>query len=479
LTLRHYREVVEIAGPAGPALYVTRIADTVLVSTRENELSRIQKAVQLEGIPDQPAGRFAALQAGLGSAWSEAALLVDREALDRTLKLTRTLEDLWGPATLELATSLVPRIGGQDLVLRLQVQRGIQLDLQAATAAPRPGDLAPLLRPVGKAALDRRLDTLGAMLPGGVFAMLALEAPFGDVLGVLLERPLVVGAEERRSFEEWARSIPEFGSLAGFQKALDETLGTEAAILWFQEPRPGLEDEAEAGYVLAWPIADRARLDGILETIEIQVRRTAGEGILKDLVRTEQEGIVLYEPVPVAGLIDDPRVTLPGFALVGGQLLATNYLPWLRQVPDVLAGRLPALGRPGPLIEAMGYAPERSDLAGVLDFAALESYVRQSAPGWAWQQTYPTQAEMMQWRARFAREALESGIPAGTREWDEYVQSRFSQTRDAKVRIDRPRIRRDIERYLDDFHEAFSSLGLFVERPAGGMGLRLRFDPRH
>ena len=479
LKLRHYREVVEIVGPSGPPLYVTRIGDAVLISTRENELSRIQKAVQLEGIPDEPARRFAPLESGLGSVWSEATLLMDREAVDRTLKLTQTLEDLWGPATLELATSLVPRIGGQDLVLRLQVQQGIQLDLQALAAPGRPGDLAPFLLPMDRSGLDRRLDTLGSMLPAGVFAMLALEAPFGEVLGILLERPLVVGAEERRSFEDWARSIPEFGSLAGFQSALDETLGRQAAILWFQQPRPALEDEAEAGYVLAWPIADRARLDAILQTLETQVRRTAGEGILKDLVRTEQEGIVLYEPVPVAGLIDDPRVTRPGFAIVQGYFLATNFLPWLRQVPDVLADRVPALGRPGPLAEAAGYAPDQSDLAGVLDFGALVPYVQQSASGWAWQQTYPSQSEMMKWRTRFAQEAAERGIPSGSREWDEYIQSRFSQAHDARVRVDRPQIRRDIEGYLDDFKEAFSSLGFFVDHRSGGMGLRLRFDPRH
>ena len=99
--IEHRRDQVKLAFPDwNQDLWITRIADTVLVSTEERQLARIHGAVLKDGLPESPAPRYFPLQNASGD--FHAQVLARRRKADTYLELEKQLLDLWGPEDLDL-----------------------------------------------------------------------------------------------------------------------------------------------------------------------------------------------------------------------------------------------------------------------------------------------------------------------------------------------------------------------------------------
>ena len=116
--VEHYRDSVRIRPRRlGRDFFVTRIADTIIVSTEGQQLSRIHNAVTLSGLPIAPHARYQRLIPEFQTRLADAIVLARRGAVDQELRVDRTLRELWGADTLDLAESSFPRLGGEDVLV--------------------------------------------------------------------------------------------------------------------------------------------------------------------------------------------------------------------------------------------------------------------------------------------------------------------------------------------------------------------------
>ncbi|MEE2711176.1 MAG: hypothetical protein VX913_00235, partial [Planctomycetota bacterium] len=207
-----------------------------------------------------------------------------------------------------------------------------------------------------------------------------------------------------------------------------------------------------------------------------------GEGTIKQIYTEDRGGVSLFKPILTAGaesyFVDDPRVTIPGMAIVDGHLVITNFFPFLRDIPKVLAGTMEPMGG-GGFDVALSYAPQSMLFAAVIDNGRLQPYLEQSAPGWAFSQTSPTQDDMGAWRKEFAARARKQGIPNGTRQFSDFVDGAFRRRYEDLTGVQRDAKRRSIEEHLQHFDGLIRGTGLFVETGTGDvrMSLRIELEP--
>ena len=479
LRIEHRRDLAMIELPAETPgasprqLWITRIADTVLVSTEERELARIFNFVQQKGLPRSPASRYQSLRDRYGGA--QAKLLFRRKRMDRYLKHKERLLALWGSATLNFAESLLPRMGGEDMVVELDVGRGFGMAFAGQVGAEKKGDLSTVLRPFSAPALRADHGALKDFLPNQVFATIRLEAPLGEVCEVLIKRDNLFTAEDRKDLREMFQAVPGLGGLEGLLRKLTEVTEPELTVAFFKQDREVLAEEAEPGQAIVAPITDEAGLRQLLSLIDRDVQNRRGEGTIKQIYTEERGGVSLYKPVLTSGVVDDPRVTIPGLAIVDGHLVITNFFPFLRDIPKVLAGTMEPMGGAGFDV-ALSYAPQSMLFAAVIDNGRLQPYLEQSAPGWAFLQTSPTQDDMGAWREEFAARAVKQGIPKGTRQFSDFVDSAFRRRYADLTEVQREAKLRGIEEHLQHFDGLIRGTGLFVETGTGDVRMSLRIE---
>lgn len=477
LRLEHFRDSVKLGLPDGQAVFITRIGDAVLLSNQGKRLSRVFNRIQTGGLPQRPASRLQELSpTGLSGAPDDLRLVAARQEADAVLDLTGKLRELWGPGTLNLAASMLPRMGGEDLLLGLNVGEGFSLEIRTASAPPRPGDLTPALRAALRPHLAGFLDRVGALMPEGAFGAVYLGADPGSLVRGVLGRNELFTQEDRELLDDWAHDVPDFGGLEGMVEAFTATLGPEVGLIYFKQPREPLPTRAQPGYLAAVPLQDPTRLKELLSMMQAHIRGSRGEGFVKDIIHSRVSEVDLYE-LQVVG-VDDPAVTQPGLAVVPGFVLFSNFHPYLEKVPDAWRNQEQSFGRRPAIIQARSYAPTRFQVAGLLDMEALQPYLWQSVEGWAYGQTTPTMAEQVRMRSTFKDQGISEGLDPGSHKLRVYVDRQMELWKRRLAEVDRPEIQKRFESYFEALEGLFSSAGIFVERGPLESSLLLRLDAR-
>ncbi len=505
LRIEHKRDLVMMELPAEKPgdprqqLWITRIADTVLISTDERQLARIFNFVQQKGVPRSPAARYQDLRDRSGG--YEARLLFRRERMGRYVEVEERLLELWGLDTLELARCLLPRFGGEDMIAELHV--GHRAHDAGTVFAWKPGpakndDLQSLLRPFTAAALRDGHEDLKDLLPEPVFATVRLKARLGEICGFLLQH--LFTAEDRKLFRAELKDVEGLGGYDRFLRKLTDTTRSQLTVAFFKQGRDVLEDAAEPGYALIAPIRDETGLKHLLSVIDRHVKKRQGESLIKQLYREEHDVIrpngteahvSLYKPILPHGVVDDPRVTKPGIVIAGDYLVITNWFPFLRDIRKVLEGSMKPMGG-GGFDRAMSNAPERMLVAAVIDGERVEPYLQQSLRGWAFAQTNPTQDDMQEWRREFSAQATKAGIPNGTRRFGDFVDNAFRRRYRDLTEVQRPVKFREFETYMKRLGfdpprkpnerppkpvpELLRGAGLFLESRGGRVRMSKQFD---
>ncbi len=478
--IEHFRDSVRVKPRGGRDLYFTRIADTVLVGTEGDQLNRIYKEVALEGLPTVAPARYTHLAGGGQTSSPEAMLLARRTTVDTFLDLDGTLSALWGGQTLNLAESCIPRIGGEDLILRSEIGRALSLRLRTDRGLDQPHDLASRLTPFSSLRLKDRVEALARFVPDLAFGLVYAEAPPGQLLDWVFARPEILGANEVKEIDAWCAEHPAFRGRAGLTQKLDDLLEPSLSCIFFRQPREAYPDKAAPGLALVFPVKDEAGLRSMLDSLRAEVVRSAGRGVLKNFVARKEGAVEIFDLELAAGVADDARVTRPGLALVSGHLVITNFLPFAEQMGEVLDRKLPSLDRHAGITSAVGLAPKMMMAAGLWDGPALQPYLEQSAEGWATRRTLVQTSDWVRFRQIFAAEiAPKRGLRPGTREYAEaeelYVDERGNQMQTGR----REDVLRDIRshiRYVDGLLKGFA---FFLEntRQAASFDLRLELTP--
>lgn len=487
ITIEHRRDAVMLELPRGRGkpgerpprarrLFITRIADTVLVSTEDRELDRIYNFVAKKGVPESTATRYARLENAYGG--FQVQLLCRRKKMDRFMKLEEQLIDQWGEETLEFAESTLPRLGGEDMIVELDVNRGLGMALGGPLGAEVPGDLAPVLQRFSASDLRADFDELTQFLPDDVFAAVRLSAPLGKVFEVLFERDNLLTDEDRKDLKAELAKVEVFQSWTRLTSLLTQYTEPRIHVVFFRQPREPLEDQAEAGFALVCPLTDPAGLASLLDGLDGHVRSTRGEGIIKQIYQEKDGDARLFKIEVASGVVDDPRVTIPGIAIAHGHLIFTNYFPFLRKIPDAIRndGKVQRMGGQGFDV-ALAYAPREMLLASVIDGDAMQRYFDQSATGWAYEKTTPKLELLAKWRAEAKRIARRRGLdplsgPGGT--WvDGEVKRRIKHLTD----VERPEAVRKHRETIEQFRGLIQGAGIFVEAMTGGSRMSVRIEP--
>jgi hypothetical protein len=479
IEVEHYRDSVRLRPKGGRDLFLTRVADAVLLSTEGDQLGRIAKEVALEGLPTVVAPRYSGLVGASSGEFPSARLVAGRRALDRLVDLEGTLRELWGPATLSLAESCLPRVGGEDLLLGLEIGPGLGVSLRADRGLDREHDLVPLLQGFTRDEALRFLESATAFLPDDVFAFATLRCPPGRLLDWVFSRADLVPPGIASEIDGWLGRHPTLGGRPEQVARLDALLEAEVGCAFFRQPRESYPDKAEPGVAVVIPVRDPQGLHRLLEGIVDEIRRQRGEKGPKDLVRRVDGDVVFYDLLVGDGIFDDYRVTRPGLALAQGHLVLTNFQPFSDRIPSVL--RRPELGaarHPG-LLRAMQFAPAKLLLASVADGEALEPYLDQSAPGWATSRTIILQTDYMRQRAIFAaEEAPRRGLRPGTPEYAEAEERFVIERTEAQQSSRREDVLRTIQSHVDAFRGLVGDLGFYVEDGRRGAAFGIRLDLR-
>ncbi len=479
IRVEHGRNLVRLQLPAsskGAApseLFITRIGDTVLVGTEERELERIFKFVETKGIPASAANRYAGME--VPNDRYPVQLLFKRESLDRYVKMEETLTGLWGEDTFELAESVIPTLGGEDMLVEMGLGRDLRMALQGPLGPPATGSLSTILRPFSAVDLREEFYRLEDLLPQSVFALLHLNSGLGELCDVLLKRPDIFSAEDRKDLRQALGRVQGLGGLDGALATLTEATDSRLSLAFFTQDRDGLEDQAQVGYALVAPVRDMERMKRTMTLIEQDVRRRRGEGLIKEIYREQRGDASLYKPVLVAGSVDDPRVTVPGIGLIGGYLVITNYHPFLMEVGEVVSGGAPGMGG-GGFESALSFAPRGVLLACLMDGERMQPYLIQSATGWAYQQTEVTQMKFAEWRRVAGRRAIDQGMTRGSPEYARWVDGEVRRLESALVKVDRPQRRKKILDHIRYFDGFLDGLGFFVAHEVSRVRMSLRLS---
>lgn len=454
-------------------IWVTRLADVVLVSTEERQLAQIRNSVERDGIPARADPRYAGLDEYLGA--HPVQLLVRRNPADSFVGLTGRLDEAWGPALRQKVESSLPRLGGEDVILSLDFGRTLALQLRGDRGEIQPGSLGALFAPFARTRFEEEAHRLGRFLPAETFALAHFRAPLGDLVDALLATEMDEG--DRRLLEEGFSKMRTVESRAALRSRLNQLATDRISVAFFKQPRETLSDQAQAGFVLACRLDRAEPFVEYLESMFAEMAQNADSGI-REAVRMPWRSGVLWKLVFAAGVVNDSRVTMPGIGIFDGYLLASNFLPFLMQIPDAQAGRIDVMGRHPGIEEAVAYAPSELLFAGVLDGRAIEPYLDQSAPGWAYSRTRVTQMDMMRFHEAGRRFAEAQGLVPGTEAFDQEVESFKVREESQRAGAERERELRKIQELADQFRGFFSSLGFFVEATAGGVGFSVRVVPR-
>ena len=481
MELSHTRDMAAITLPesegvakgARRKIWITRIADLVVLSTEERQLAQIRSSVEKDGIPRSADSRFAGLNEFLEA--HPAQLLVRRASGDRFIQLTEKLDEAWGVPLRTKLEATIPRLGGEDVILGMDFSRSVEIKLQGARGLGLKDDMGDAFRPFQKHQLEAEVQKLGAMLPSDGFGLVHFQMPFGDLFDRLLSRE--VSPEDLRLIEDGFSKLSTIGSREALRARLNDLVGDRVSIVFFRQPRAVLSDQAEAGVLLACAVDRMGPLRTFLEELFAEIQRTSESGIREAVPMPFADG-QLWKLVLAAGVVDDARVTIPSVGLLGGYVMFSNYLPFMELIPSVMARDRPSMGSLPGIQEATAYAPSDLLLASVLDGSALEPYLDQSASGWAYSRTRVTQMDLMNFAEQGRRNALARGLRPGTEAFDQEVESHKIREENQRAGAERDLQYRKIKSMVDQFRGFFLSFGFFVENTRGGVGYSLRLLPK-
>ena len=227
------------------------------------------------------------------------------------------------------------------------------------------------------------------------------------------------------------------------------------------------------------PVRNRMRLITQFKKIDRRLRADAArDTAIKQLFHVKVGQSDLYEPVLANSVVDDPRVTMPGIAVLPGSLMFTNFHPFQRRVADVIEKKLDPLGIPEGFRVAQSYAPSFLRIAALIDGDNLQPWLQQSADGWAYEQTVATNMDYIAWRQAANRAAQRAGLERGSDGYAAYVEREIGRQEKDITEVKRPQLKRDINQYIDDFEGFLAGIGIFVEDTSGGVRMSLRIDPK-
>lgn len=480
VALERFRDSVCLTPRNGRPFYLTRIADTVLLSTEGEVLSHIGNTVALQGVPDAAADRYIPLMPGFGAAAgadteADITLLARVSAADRQLALSSTLLRLWGQGTYGLVRDLLPQAAGEDL--RISLRLGEALDLEVRGSALR-STLLGTLEELTKDEVRALREDIGVLLPSDVFALVGIRFAPGRFVQQLLARPELLSPEEQRELAGWCQRTPSIGSIEGLCSFFDDVFGQRGALVFFRQEREVVPDKSTAGFALVLPLRARARLLEFVDALEREQTAAGAQSLMRTLLRTDRGGLLALEPDLREGVRDDPRVARPAIGLTSEHVLLTNWAPFLEAVRRTLGEPSSALSTSDALRQAGEAAPQQSVAAALLEGNNLWHFLEQSISGWAFQQTVVGDARYREWRAEFHRESLARGEQPGTPEWktreDDFIARKEAQM----LNVERPRVERAMREYTGRFRGLLRSLGFFVSLGSSDGALRFHLELR-
>ncbi len=456
---------------------IARVRDAVLFGTDVRRLQRLKADIDRDGLPHRPKDRYAPLAAKTAASQKEIRAIVNRSIADAQLDLSRNLDEQWGPDNVALTQAILPRIAGTDLFVRLVVDDFTQLSIKTMEGIAKPADLSPAYQPFPKDVAVEALRRSAPLLPASTFAFGHFEVDTRRFLAALFQRPEVFSRADLSALNDALSSLREIKTVDGLVEAIDDTCHGSLSLAFFKQDREPL-DNSEPGVATVFELKDEARLRTLIAAIQEQVRvgaDPAKKGGLKGIVPSKSGEIDLFELVLPDGIVDDYRVTKPGFAISKGMIVCTNYFPTLREAAK--AGNLFLADSPTREIleRALATSPDDLRMAWAVAGTSMYSYFDQSVEGWATKRTTPSAVVERAWRTKAESDARARGLRPDTPEFTKSVEHAYEREAEAMTGPQRRAERAKLQQYLDYFRDLVETADVTVAN-SDGLDLTLRVD---
>jgi hypothetical protein len=475
-----FRDSVTLEFARGPALSVARIRNVVILGTEGERITRLKTTIERDRLPISPPARYADLVPESDASPYEVRAVAKRHVVDSQLRLSNRLVEKWGRENVNLLESALPRFGGDDLLLALSIDGALDLRLRMREGGARQYDLARSFRRFDREDASLAFRQAAPLFPDSTYAYSYLEVDVVQFLDAFFQRPELFSPADHSNLSEALKSVEALKDLNGLKNKLASICDGKVGIGFFKQDREVL-DKAATGYFVAWHLQDQKGLDGLLASISKAIREQGQSGSrsgVRDLVHRENRkaGIDLYEIVLPAGVVDDVRVTKLGLVVGREMLLITNFIDSFRPLMDLGSLDERILPAEQVLDSVLERGPDTMRVGVSIAADAMYQFFDQAREGWAVQQTTPTARMEMEWNAQASSDAIARNLKPGTPEYTRFVDDSYQRELDKLIRVKRPEIRREIERYLSDLRGVFRSLGFFIgERD--GVELELRLEP--
>ncbi len=474
--IEHFNWGVELTfdTPSGKlSVGVARIERALLIGTNIPAIAKMVKMARTESVPVLPPSRMEpgwVWSADASSAINFAArrqFLLDRVGLHKNIFIP-----MWGQAIASAFEMAFPSFLGKDIYVQLDCAAEANLRIAAGVEQRTPEDLFSKCESLNPAEAQAQVASVVRHLPHHVFAYAALGNHPADLVSFALRERAIVdqnqkellfaGLAELSSFSRYKQPdglVPEF--VEPFANKLKALFDPGIGFVFFKKERTGTSDHSDPGFACILKMSDEGLVRQFIHEIDND---------LKQPFDYYDTGAFDFWRVSKKAFLNDPINNSPGFAIIGDYLVVTNWVRLFTETQDVMAGDKPGM----PLSDQLEY--KLDDLtAGTkslifVDVVRLYAHMDQAKEGWIKERSKVEEIEMFDQRVKLAAQYRLERPAQPESDW---VEIEFKAwLRRTRAERDEMVIRRNIERNLDYFRDAFSLF--YVE--VGQAGPEFRVD---
>lgn len=445
-----------------PDVGVARVADVVLVGTSIEDIAREVRRARTDGIPALRSPRFDTDWSGRMPSGSTVRAIVRRRVFDEHVGIgPRYLVPMWGAGLAGAFERAFPAFDDRDVRFGVSLDHLAQVRASVSYGKRRPADPFSSMEALDFEACREQLRGVLGRFPYHVFGYACFGADPSELFEFALREEGLIDRDERElMFDFLGESVPRFRAVVepgrpvpdltrDVAREIRNAFARQMGVVMFRKTRQGgAAPDSTAGYAVVMRVKSAAAVDELIAEIDVAADRP--------LERYDEGGITRWILANSAGIVDDPDVTRPGFALMGEWFIATNWHPVFEEIDSVQRGLVNSFST-AEIEYAVEELPSGERAFLYVDAGRLYDFMDQAKEGWVRDRSFIDAKMKVDARRPIEIEAVARKLVGEER--DVWINQQYQAwIRNKRRELDPARIRAEIDANLDYFRDAFDYL---------------------